>query len=179
MRICIDPGHGGSDWGANINNPIRYNEKSFNLALGLLITQKLHQLGHVVLLTRDVDSAVPLETRAQMANNFQADMFISLHANASMSPYTEGMETFYFTGSEAGRSLANLVLRNMLDECYGHLNRGIKTANFTVLRLTQMPATLVECEFMTNPQQAQFLRDPVNQNRLATGIVRGIQVYSR
>jgi N-acetylmuramoyl-L-alanine amidase len=84
------------------------------------------------------------------------------------------MEIFHFPGSTAGRNAAQVILRRMLRSFPDHKNRGVKEANFTVLRLTRMPAVLVECEFLTNPRQLVFLADQGNQDGLADAIGRGI-----
>ena len=87
----------------------------------------------------------------------------------------EGMEVFTFPGSVKGQQIAQAVLRSMLATCPGHKDRGVKEANFAVLRLTAMPAVLVECEFLTNPKQLSFLMDPANQRAIATAIGGGIK----
>lgn len=179
MKICLDPGHGGHDWGASTQNPLPYTEKEFNLAVALKTAPKLEAHGYRVMFTRDTDIFIPLETRAQIANEAGADIFVSIHANSATNPASEGMETYFYPGSEDGRSLANLTLRSMLDECPGHVDRGIKPAKFVVLQQTTMPATLLECEFISNPRQAQFLANPLNQESLATAIARGLHIFAR
>lgn len=178
MKICLDPGHGGHDWGASIQSPV-FTEKEFNLALAHLTASMLESRGYSVMFTRFTDIFIPLETRTLLANEAGADVFVSLHANSSTNPASEGMEVFHYPGSENGRSLANLTLQSMLEECPGHINRGVKAAKFVVLELTQMPAALVECEFISNPQQAAFLRNPENQRKLATAIARGVHIFAR
>jgi N-acetylmuramoyl-L-alanine amidase len=179
MKICLDPGHGGHDWGASIQHPFKYTEKEFSLVLAQLTAGKLESSGYSVMFTRSSDIFIPLETRALLANAAGADVFLSIHANASSDPASEGMEVFYYPGSENGRSLANLTLQSLLEECPGHIDRGIKEAKFVVLELTNMPAALVECEFISNPRQAAFLRNPENQRKLATAIARGVHIFSR
>jgi len=177
MNIYIDPGHGGDDPGAQTNIPFHYTEKEFNLSLSKKLRDMLERQDHTVSLTRDGDFHVSLYNRAQMANQANADIFVSIHANGSSNASTSGMETYYYSGSSNGKSLANLILRSMIDEFPKHENRGIKTANFAVLRLTLMPAVLIECEFITNPRQAEFLSNQRNQELLAEAIARGIQIY--
>jgi N-acetylmuramoyl-L-alanine amidase len=174
MKICIDAGHGGTDPGAIGAGPFRLDEKTFNLALALLLESELSTRGHAVLMTRRVDRTLSLRARASFANQFGADFFVSIHANAALDPAVEGMEVFHFPGSPTGRQAAQSVLRSMMNTFGDHRDRGVKEANFTVLRLTHMPAVLVECEFLTCPQQLPFLADPTEQVKLARAIADGV-----
>lgn len=175
MRICIDPGHGGADPGAIGTSPTQnLEEKTFNLRVSLLLRGELANAGHTVIMTRQQDAFVRLEDRATVANQADADLFVSIHANAAANPGPEGMEVFCFPGSVRGREAAERVLDSMLAEFPGHRNRGVKEANFAVLRLSGMPAILVECEFLTNPEQLEFLADADNQRRLAAAIARAV-----
>lgn len=174
MRICIDPGHGGSDPGAIGLVPQRLEEKAFTLDVSLLLRQEIENLGHEVIMTRQHDQTRSLAARAAFANRFNADLFVSIHANAAANPAPEGIEVFHFAGSGSGNAFASRVLNSLVAEFPDHRNRGVKEANFAVLRLTSMPAILVECEFLTNPDQLLFLADPANQGRIAAAIARGI-----
>lgn len=177
MKICIDPGHGGSDPGAVGKAPFVLKEKDFNLALSLLLKEELEE-EHEVIMTRYVDRALSLSGRARFANRYGADIFISVHANAAATPSAEGMEVFHFPGSRMGNQLAGMVLREMLEEFPDHRDRGVKSADFAVLRLTRMPAVLVEAEFLSNPKQLEFLADSENQKRMANAIARGVSDFS-
>ena len=178
MKICIDAGHGGSDPGAIGLDPFRLEEKEFNVSLALVLEGELESRGHWVVMTRRQDRTLSLQGRANFSNRLAADFFISIHANAAGSTAAEGMEVFYFPGSAAGRNAATQVLDSMIASFPDHRNRGVKSANFTVLRLTNMPAILVESEFLTNPVQLQFLADPGNRQNLAVAIADGIDAIS-
>jgi N-acetylmuramoyl-L-alanine amidase len=175
MRICIDPGHGGSDPGAIGLVPRRLEEKEFTLGTSLLLREELQNLDHEVIMTRQQDQTRSLAARAAFANRFNADLFVSIHANAAANPVPEGIEVFHFAGSDAGSELASRVQDSLIAEFPDHRNRGVKEANFAVLRLTNMPAILVECEFLTNPDQLRFLSDPANRRRIAAAIARAIE----
>jgi N-acetylmuramoyl-L-alanine amidase len=174
MIVCIDPGHGGSDPGAVGKVPFRLQEKDVTLAVSLFLHDELLQLGHTVILTRKQDRTLSLSARAAFANRFNADLFVSIHANAAASVTPEGMEVFHFPGSARGQFMASRILDRMLEAFPGHKNRGVKEANFAVLRLSRMPAVLVELEFLTHPEQLRFLADEANQRRLANAIAGGI-----
>ena len=175
MKICIDAGHGGSDAGAIGEKPFRLEEKDFNVSLASLIEEELEKRDHWVVMTRRRDRTLALEARANFANRLEADLFISVHANAALSSNVEGIEVYHFPGSAAGRDLAAAILQGVTGAFPDHRNRGVKEANFAVLRLTAMPAVLIECEFLTNPRQLRFLADPSSQHRYAEAIAEGVQ----
>ena len=178
MKICIDPGHGGKDPGAIGFDPYYVEEKIIDLAIGLELEQELELRGHWVVVSRRKDRSLGLASRANFANRLGADLFVSIHSNAAKDPRVEGMEVFYFPGATDGKKAAARVLGSMQTAFPDHRSRGVKSANFAVLRLTEMPAILVETEFLTHPKQLEFLADPVNQSRMASAIATGIDLLS-
>ncbi len=178
MKICVDAGHGGSDPGAIGTQPMRLEEKTFNLVTALVLERLLEERGHWVVMTRRQDRALSLGARAGFANRLEAELFVSIHANAAASATPEGMEVFHFPGSTRGEAAAREILQSMHDRLPGHQDRGTKEANFSVLRLTYMPAVLVECEFLTAPHQLEFLANPENQLAIAEAIALGIDSWS-
>jgi len=175
MKICIDPGHGGGDSGAVGTQPFRLEEKDFNLGLALLLEEELEARGHWTILTRRKDRSLSLPARAKLSNRTGADLFVSIHANAAGNPAVKGMEVYHFPGSKAGQAAAARILESIISAFPTHSNRGVKEANFAVLRITDMTAILIETEFITNPKQLQFLADPENQQNMATAIADGIE----
>jgi len=175
MKICIDPGHGGADSGAVGTQPFRLMEKEFNLNLALLLEEELEARGHWTIMTRRKDRSLSLPARANYSNRVSAELFVSIHANAAGNSSVEGMEVYHFPGSDGGRNVATLVLEKMIAAFPEHKNRGVKEANFAVLRLTEMTAILIETEFLTNPEQLQFLAGPENQKNMASAIADGIE----
>ena len=182
MKICIDPGHGGTDPGAIGTAPAAASEPAttlrecdFTLDMSLLLEEELARRGHSVLLTRRRDRSLKLNARAAHANRHAADFFISIHANAAANPAAEGIEVFHFPGSAAGKSAAGRIMQRLATAFPGHVNRGVKPADFTVLRLTDMPAVLVECEFLTNPDRLRrFLSCPGKRREIAVAIAAGV-----
>jgi N-acetylmuramoyl-L-alanine amidase len=172
VRCCIDPGHGGSDPGA-VGHGL--HEADITLQVARLLKKELTAAGHEVLMTRGKDKYVSLGQRAMMANAWNADLFVSLHCNAAATASAMGLEIFHFNDSDDGRHVASRVW-DRLDLEFGdhHLMRGVKEANFAVLRLTSMPAVLVEMEFITNLKQSQNLADPAWQLRMAKALAEGI-----
>ena len=179
--IAIDAGHGGPNLGALGRNPY-CEEKRFNLLTARLVRKYLNQLGYRIVMTRSTDDFIPLPRRVEMANKANADLFVSIHFNASRSPSAQGVEVFFSDGSDnkprtvASRKLANAVLTRVIRRTAAH-SRGIKKADFMVIRDTQMPAVLVEGGFISNLQERSRLRDPAYIEKIARGIVEGIDHY--
>ncbi len=174
MKVCIDAGHGGVDPGAVGTDPFPLEEKEVNLAVALLLAQELEYRGHWVVMARRQDRSLSLGARASFANRLGAELFVSLHANAALSPSVEGIEVFHFPGSDVGRKVARTLLRQLTSAFPNHRNRGVKEANFAVLRLTNMPAALVETEFLTNPRQLRFLAGDRNRERIAVALADAV-----
>ena len=171
--VVIDPGHGGPDVGAvgigglqeiEVVDPVAYRT-----------AQLLEEQGIVVVLTRSENIDLDLEPRVQLANRIDANLFVSIHANAiSLSrPDVNGVETYYYS---TGGVLAQIIQSYLL-EATGGPDRGVKTARFYVLRNTDMPAVLVELGFVTGRYDAPRLADPEYQEILAQAVARGILAY--
>jgi len=176
MRICLDPGHSGPyEPGACAGG---VSEADINLAMARLLGQELTAAGHAVILTRSGPIASDgLKFRAELANQWEADVFLSLHCNAAATVAAKGVETFCFPGSQMGRQLAGHI-QQALSEAGYTLDRGVKEANFAVLRLTAMPAVLVECGFLTNEQDRAVLADPAGQQRIAAAVAAGLSAFA-
>jgi N-acetylmuramoyl-L-alanine amidase len=174
--IAVDAGHGGDDTGA-INQAAGINEKTVTLAISQQLQRILEGRGHEVLMTRRTDVFVPLGQRAELANAAGTEIFVSIHCNSAENTGATGIETYHHPNSEMGKALATEVQRALIAAFPSHQNRGIKSANFQVLRETQMPACLVETEFISSHQQAQFLANPANQEKIARAIADGIKAY--
>jgi N-acetylmuramoyl-L-alanine amidase len=173
--VVIDPGHGGPDPGAIGHGGIR--EKDVVLDVALQVNQLLSQQGLQVMMTRTADVDVDLPPRVALAESSNADIFVSIHANAiSMSrPEINGLETYYFASRE-GRELAEAIHNSILQSVTVG-DRGIRQARFYVLRKTTMPSVLVEMGYLTNPQDASNLADPNHRGQMAEAISRGILQY--
>ncbi|XQQ07139.1 MAG: N-acetylmuramoyl-L-alanine amidase family protein [Leptolyngbya sp. IPPAS B-1204] len=145
--------------------------------MSLRVAELLQQNGAEIILTRADEREVGLEPRVALANRANADIFVSIHANAiSMSrPDVNGVET-YFYSSAAGRELSAYLLDSLL-EATGMNNRGVKEARFFVLRRTNMPASLVELGFVTGAEDAPRLADSNFRELLAKAVARGILQY--
>jgi len=172
--IVLDAGHGGSATGAQYEG---VREKDINLSVTRKLAVLLEDCGYNVILTRTGDESVGLYERADIANGLQADIFVSLHANAAPSaPDFAGIYTYHYPGSRRGPLLAQQIQSAVISST-GAADRKINSANFVVLRETDMPAVLVEMGFMTNHDELMKLIDGGYQDKLAQGIAQGIIHY--
>lgn len=175
-KICIDPGHSGiPDPGAV--GPSGLKESDVTLLVGHALRDLLVLRGHQVAMTRITDDPETdaLHVRCDIANRFKADVFVSIHCNAAANAQAHGTETYYLSGSTYGQYLAEDVHEQMLE--LGLRDRGTKTANFYVLKYTDMPAILVELAFISNPMEEELLSTAVFQQRAAAAIAYGIEMY--
>ncbi len=171
MKIFIDPGHGGTNPGAiGVNGAV---ESEINLDVALRLGRILRQAGYTVDYSRTDDTTVSLSRRAMLANEWGADYFVSIHCNFNTNPVYTGCETFFYREGTVAQRFA-IAVNNALAEETGLTNIGTFQANFAVLRLTSMPAILVELALLSNPSDAQQLSEASFRQRCAQGIANGI-----
>ena len=168
--IVIDPGHGGKDPGAVYAG---YKEKDIVLPIALYLGGFLSNMANCIY-TRTADVYVPLRDRVFIANNVKADMFISIHVNASPKHNARGEEIWIYPGSIKSAKLADSIA-TFIDEIAPGKFRGVKEGKFYVLRKTKMPAVLIEVGFIDNPRIP--LHYPYTQMKAAFIIARGIKRY--
>ena len=175
MRICIDPGHSGPmEPGACAAG---YTEAALNLAIAYRLGSELAGKGYDVIYTRSGDILDDgLAFRADIANQVTADLFISIHCNAAESTAAHGVEVFSYPGSLSGHRLAECLQLELAALAYT-ANRGVKEADFAVLRLTNMPAVLVECGFLTSDYDRAIFTSTDGQQLIGKAIVSGIETY--
>lgn len=172
--IVLDAGHGGKDTGAPYYG---IDEKDVVLQITHRTGKLLEEAGYRVEYTRSDDTYVSLAARAEQANTQQADIFVSVHANAfPQKTEVNGLETYYLVGGTRAKVLATRIHDAVLQST-GASDRGTRTANFYVLRNTDMPAVLVETGYMTNEAECRLLASDEYQQMLAQGIANGIAGY--
>lgn len=176
IAVVIDAGHGGIDPGAVGIGGLQ--EKDVVIDISHQVAEILEREGITAIMTRQDDRTIDLAPRVQLANRVNANLFVSIHANAiSMSrPEVNGLETYYYA---SGRNLAQAIQNTMLQDFPSMPNRGVKQARFYVLRHTSMPAVLVEVGFVTGRDDARILSDAAQRTRMAEAIARGILNYVR
>jgi len=212
--VVIDPGHGGENFGSV--GPTGYTEKEANLAIARKVREQLEAKGIDVILTRNDDIFVDLETRTEVANSVGADLFISIHANGYGSSKACGFEVYFLSPplDDEARVVAamenagigvvaaeNVVpndevafilwdtaqnefvaessyLAQLIDEQLALRlpirNRGVKQADFVVLKGAYLPAVLIETAFITNPDEENLLKDEAFQSQVADALVEAI-----
>ena len=174
VDVVIDPGHGDLDPGANIGTVY---EKDITLDIALKTGELLKGAGYTVHLTREDDSFLDLEERAEIANKKRAKVFVSIHCNSSEDGSGQGIETFYTDQkSESDGILAEILQLNLIEYTRAE-DRLAKTANYTVLVRTDMPAALIEVGFLTNKTERELLITDEYQNKIANGISSAIDAY--
>jgi len=187
--VVVDAGHGGIDSGANRPGAI---EKEINLAIALQVRDNLKGYGAKVILTRDSDVELSdlcdnekvrgryrrdLNARLEMVEESDADLFVSIHANASTNPRRRGIECYYAASSEAGKRLA-LAIQEQL-RSVAPVSQVAKSADYFVLRRNKVPAALVEVGFITNAEELALLQTPEYQRALAVAVASGIDRFCK
>lgn len=198
--ICLDPGHGGKDTGNRVG---WHNEKTYALYLALDVRDELKRAGFNVIFTRTKDIYVDLAARPAYANKHGADLFVSLHFNATATgkDTVEGPETYCITpvgaassnsqgeGGNHNATTANRCENNSLPLAYQmqkslvqnlHVeDRGVRRARFAVLRDATMPAILIEGGYMTHPVEGQKIFTVTYRKQMAAAIAKGILAYQK
>lgn len=199
-KIIIDCGHGGQDTGAK--GCATTVEKDLTRTLGQQLSQVLKKKGYTVVMTRKSDEFVELDKRTLIANKARPDLLISIHANYSTNPKAAGIETYYYDTkllrtlhsdsydsvikmmsdnlANLSKELAQSVHKEVVANTRTKANtadRKVKTAVSQMLIGSTMPAILLEVGFISNPQEAELLKDPEYQRLVVEGMSQGIAQF--
>lgn len=167
-------------------------EAKTNLAITLKVQNLLEQSGCTVILTRSDDNAIydldsktlkqkkvsDIKNRVKIGNTSSADIFVSIHLNKIPQPQYYGWQTFYKQGNEQGKKLATNI-QNSLNEAIQKENKRVplKIDNVYIIKNVEIPTSIVECGFLSNPEEEKLLQQDEYQNKLAWGIYTGIINY--
>lgn len=188
--IVVDAGHGVPDEGAESSEGT--TEAETNLAIALKLQNLLETSGCTVILTRsdenaiyDIDSKTlrekkisDIRNRVKIGNESQADAFVSIHLNKIPQQQYSGWQCFYKDGNEQGRNLAVSIQENLNNAIQKENNRVAHTIdNVYIIKHVEIPTTIVECGFLSNPDEEKQLLNDEYQNKLAWGIYNGIINY--
>ena len=188
--IVIDAGHGKPDEGAESSRGT--TEAETNLKIAIKLQNLLEQSGSSVILTRsdenaiyDIDSKTlrqkkisDIHNRVKIGNESSADIFVSIHLNKIPQQQYDGWQTFYNANSPEGQKLAVSIQNNLNDAIQRKNNRVAKTIeNIYIVKHVEIPIAIVECGFLSNPEEEKLLLEDEYQNRLAWGIYNGIIDY--
>jgi len=168
--VVVDAGHGGHDPGGIPQNIIP--EKGVALDVATRLKAHLEAAGIRVVMTRATDVFVTLGERVRMANAEKNAIFVSVHFNSALRVGARGVEGFY--GSPSGAPLAELIHQKLLPITVNPDFRPVKRATFWVLRETKCPAVLVECGFLTNPEDAALALQEAFRESLAKEIAAAV-----
>lgn len=187
--ILLDPGHGGFDGGAEVNG---IKEKEINLSIGLVLKEELVKSGYRVAMTREKDEAVKLdkskhktrksedlEARCKMKDESNCSMFISIHMNTFSESKYSGAQVWYSKNQES-KIFASIIQKNFKEKIDSDNNRVEKAAmdSYKVLRCSDgIPAVIVECGFLSNPQEREKLNDECYQKKISETIAKAVNEY--
>lgn len=174
--VFVDAGHGGEDEGCAREG---IQEKTINLAVAKLVREKLEAIGYRVIMAREDDSYISKEDRVKLANASGADIYVSIHQNASEDTAVNGMEVWY-EGEDTLRDNKRLaqLIRQQTAAGASVLARELRgDADFHVTGSTIMPACLIETGFLSNAEERDKLVTAEYQEQIAAGIVQGIEYY--
>lgn len=175
--IVLDAGHGDHDPGTHFEG---IKEKDLTLQFGLALQEHLkNSLDIKVYMTREDDSFVTLAGRAEMANEIEPDLFISLHVNSAENKLASGVETFYTPKPDERNKIFAQMVQQALVEQLGAKDRGVKSNTFVVTRLTNAPAILIEIGFLSNVVDREMITDPYFVERYADILYGCILEYYR
>ncbi|MGL4991795.1 MAG: N-acetylmuramoyl-L-alanine amidase CwlD [Sarcina sp.] len=189
--ILIDPGHGGIDGGAISKDGIL--EKDINLNISLSIKKELENAGYKIYMTREEDKGLykegqtirqkkseDLANRVKMKNSTNADIFISIHQNMFQEQKYKGLQVWYTTQSPESKQLADLIQNTAKDMIDPENKRSPKDAGtqFRVLRnVSKTASVIVECGFLSNPEEAKLLMNSEYQQKFAIMIKESIDKF--
>ena len=183
--VIVDPGHGGFDPGKpGIKGE---DEKHLNLKIAILLRDYLESAGAIVIMTRTTDDDVDgmdgvkhkskdMVERKKLAEG--GDVLVSIHQNSFTQSSVHGAQTFFNAKSEHGKQLAQHI-QSQIKRYVDTTNRreAKSNTNYYVLKATEIPAVIIECGFLTNPEEEEKLNHPVYQEKMALGIYLGIVKY--
>nr|MBO2495023.1 N-acetylmuramoyl-L-alanine amidase CwlD [Clostridia bacterium] len=180
--IVIDAGHGGFDPGAVSDSGTR--EDKINLIIARKLKKYLENQGAKVVMTRQTDEALgrtkreDMQKRVEIIRNSNADIVVSIHLNKFQQSKYYGAQTFYMAGSEEGKRLAQCIQTQLIKILNRGNTRQIKAvSDLLILKAGQAPSVIVECGFLSNPQEEKLLKTDEYQEQVAWAIYCGIVDY--
>lgn len=185
--VVVDAGHGGADPGKVAEDGCR--EKDINLAIAKKVQEKLKKADVEVIMTRDNDEMLhdagntgektrDMQIRCEIINTSRAACAVSIHQNSFGSTSVKGAQVFYYAGSEQGQEFARIMQQQLVEKLNPSNTRVCKAdSSYYLLRKTSVPLVIVECGFLSNPQEAALLQTEDFQDRAAGAICAGIEEF--
>lgn len=175
--IVIDPGHGGKE-NVGVVGELGLKEKDITLSISKELKDILEDLGAKAVLTRQEDEYMSLKSRAEIANKVRPDFFISIHMNTFKNTNISGIEIYGYRGDREGEVLGNLVIESMSKQLES-INRGVKTADFYLLKTVTTSVLHIEVAYLTNPEEERKFMDYSYIKKVAESIAEGITKYHK
>lgn len=185
--IVVDVGHGGFDSGKiGIHGEL---EKNVNLQIALKLKKILEDDGMSVIMTREDDQGLydenasnkkvqDLQRRCDLINDKKPTLTVSIHQNSYTSPEIKGAQVFYYTTSIESKKLAEIMQASLIDNVDPDNHREAKSNDsYYILKKTSSPIIIVECGFLSNPEEAEKLSDEAYQQKISEAIRIGIREY--
>jgi len=188
-KIVIDPGHGGIFPG-KVNNDLK--EKDINLAVSKKLAQIFDESGAMIIMTRNTDTDLvdpnlngtflarqrsDLERRVKLAQDYKADLFISIHCNSTPSQRWAGAQTFYDPGNKESELLGKAIQGEIIRQLRNTKRQALVRRDTFLFDNLEIPTVIVECGFLSNPEEAKLLSQEEYQYRLAFAIYSGVVKY--
>lgn len=185
--VVVDSGHGGRDSGKVSDSGVL--EKDVNLQIALLLKEELSKQGIQVVMTRESDVGLYEETdsnkkssdmkaRLELIESAGCDIAVSIHQNSYSDPKVKGAQCFYYTDSKEGKRLAEIIQSRLVSEVDPTNHRLAKgNDSYYLLKKSSVPMVIVECGFLSNPQETALLTTPEYQQLLAENIAMSVVSY--
>lgn len=184
--VVLDPGHGGRDPGkVGVQGE---QEKDINLAISLKVKERLEKDGMEVVMTREKDVMLAdedasnkkledLNNRIRIINERQPAVAVSIHQNSYSDASVKGAQVFYFTHSDKGKQAAEAMQKELLEFDQENTRKIKANDTYYLLKKTEVPTVIVECGFLSCPEEAALLTDEAYQKKLAEAIAKGIESW--
>lgn len=184
--VVLDPGHGGRDPGKV--GAQGEQEKEINLAISLKVKERLEKDGMEVVMTREKDVMLAdedasnkkledLNNRISIINERQPAVAVSIHQNSYSDASVKGAQVFYFTHSDKGKQAAEAMQKELLEFDQENTRKIKANDTYYLLKKTEVPTVIVECGFLSCPEEAALLTDEAYQKKLAEAIAKGIESW--
>ena len=185
IKIVLDAGHGGRDGGSvGFNGTI---EKDINLEYVKLLKEKLVQNGYMVELTRKNDDGLysefaknkktsDMNARFNLIKKFNPNLVISIHMNSFSSSTASGPMTYYRANDKSGKNCADLIQKSIASYCGARTDKS-KVGDYYILNCTYYTAILIECGFISNPEEEKLLNSKDYKQKMIDAIYNGILLY--
>lgn len=173
--IVINPACGGEEAPGHIGSN-GLIEKDINLKIAILLEGLLSKQGATIYLTRNNDVFIPLSERSSLANQIKPHFFISIHQNFINQPTISGTEIYYYRGDKEAEKLASSIMEQLV-RTTETLNRGVRTADFFLLRDVRVSSLHIEVAYLSNPSEEERLKRIEYLESIAKSIAEGIKNY--